>query len=195
MEWKTAQTFEAGWWGTDWSPRWDEEIKKQETYHRLMGIGGRKDFNGAKILDVGCGPVSLLQRTKHGPSRGVDPLPMSEKTHAHYREMDVELLSMPAEEMPTDETFDEIWMYNLLQHTRDPNEILRRIAACSEVGTEVRIFEWIEMGVSEGHPQNLTESLFQDHFGAGWRREIWNVGTVADGDAHGKYIAIHATKL
>jgi glycosyltransferase involved in cell wall biosynthesis len=196
VEWKTAQAFEADWWGLDWSPRWDEEVKKQETYHRLMGIGGHRDFNGAKILDVGCGPVSLLQRTKHGPSRGVDPLPMSKTTRARYLEAGVELLSMPAEEMPTDETFDEIWMYNLLQHTRDPREILRRITACSETGTNVRIFEWLDMGVSPGHPQNLAEALFDGHFRpTEWSHTIWNVGTIKDGDAHGKYIAIHVTRL
>jgi glycosyltransferase involved in cell wall biosynthesis len=194
-EWKEAQAFESDWWGLDWSPRWDEEIKKQETYHRLMGIGSQKDFGQKEILDVGCGPVSLLQRTRHGPSRGVDPLLVSEATRIRYREMDVEFLSVPAEEMPVDRTFDEIWMYNCLQHTRSPNEILQRIAACSKTGTTVRIFEWIEMGVSPGHPQNLTESLFQDHFGESeWRREIWNVGTVNDGDAHGKYIAIAAVR-
>ena len=195
-EWQDAQKFENDWWGQDWSPRWDEEITKQRTYHRLMGID-REDFGPAQILDVGCGPVSLLQRTKHGPSRGIDPLTMSDKTKDRYREARVEVLNVPAEEMPTDRTFDEVWMYNCLQHTRDPHEIIRRIIACTEPGTNVRIFEWIETGTSAGHPQNLTESLFAEHFmGPQWDRPIWNVGTVSDvgGVAAGKYIAIHAVR-
>ena len=195
-EWQDAQKFENDWWGQDWSPRWDEEITKQRTYHRLMGID-REDFGPAQILDVGCGPVSLLQRTKHGPSRGIDPLTMSDKTKDRYREARVEVLNVPAEEMPTDRTFDEVWMYNCLQHTRDPREIIRRIIACTEPGTNVRIFEWIETGTAPGHPQNLTESLFAEHFmGSQWDRPIWNVGTVSDvgGSAAGKYIAIHAVR-
>ena len=191
-EWQEAQVFESDWWGLDWSPRWDEELKKQETYHRLMGITV-SDFGTNRILDVGCGPVSLLQRTKHGPSRGVDPLRVSDDTRARYREAGVELLSVPAEEMPTSETFDEVWLYNCLQHTRDPHEILRRVVQCTAPGSIVRIFEWIETGVAPGHPQNLTESLFVEHFrGATWSQRIWNVGTVSDvgGSAEGKYIAL-----
>jgi glycosyltransferase involved in cell wall biosynthesis len=191
-EWQEAQVFESDWWGLCWSPRWDEELKKQETYHRLMGISTR-NFGSARILDVGCGPVSLLQRTKHGPSRGVDPLRVSVETRARYSVAGVELLSVPAEEMPVDKTFDEVWMYNCLQHTRDPGEILRRIIQCTAPGSVVRIFEWIETGVAPGHPQNLTESLFVEHFrGAQWSQRIWNVGTVSDvgGSAEGKYIAL-----
>ena len=188
--------FESDWWGLNWSPRWDEELKKQRTYHRLMGID-RQDFGTAEILDVGCGPISLLQRTKHGPSRGIDPLRVSDETRTRYREAGVDLLSVPAEEMPTDKTFDEVWMYNCLQHTRDPHEILRRIVAVTKPGTFVRIFEWLDTGTAPGHPQNLTEPLFADYFmGDMWDRPIWNVGIVSDvgGSAAGKYIAIHAVR-
>ena len=195
-EWTEAQKFESDWWGLEWNARWDEEIKKQRTYHRLMGID-RDDFGAAEILDVGCGPVSLLQRTKHGPSRGVDPLPMNDTTKTRYREAHVELLNVPAEEMPLDRTFDEVWMYNCLQHTRDPNAILRRIAAVTKPGTSVRIFEWLDMGVVPGHPQNLNELLFANHFiGKAWSCQIWNVGTVKDAASSefGKYIALHVVR-
>jgi mannosyltransferase OCH1-like enzyme/SAM-dependent methyltransferase len=193
-DWADAQKFENDYWGLDWTPLWDEELKKQAVYHRLMGIH-RDDFGTAEILDVGCGPISLLQRTKHGPSRGVDPIRVNEATKARYRAANVELLSIPAEEMPVDKKFDEVWMYNCLQHTRDPHEILRRITAVSKPGTSVRIFEWLDMGVSPGHPQNLTEALFKEHFaGAGWTRPTWNVATVNDDGAYGKCIAIHAVR-
>ncbi len=83
-------------------------------------------------------------------------------------------------------------MYNCLRFTRDPHEILKRIVAVTEPGTVVRIFEWIDGGADPRHPQNITESLFWDYFSDPkvWDRKIWNVGTINDGDAHGKYIAL-----
>ena len=198
-EWAQALALQAGWWGLEQTPRWNQALKAQDTYFRLMDIGGRKDFGTSTILDIGCGPISLLQRTKHGPSRAVDPLPMSEETLARYREAGVELLSVPAEEMPVDKKFDEVWMYNCLQFTKDPHEILKRIVSVTEPGTVVRIFEWIDGGTDPRHPQNITESLFWDYFGdnKAWDRKIWNVGSVQmdmGSVANGKYIAIHAER-
>jgi hypothetical protein len=191
--WSVAQKFETDWWGLDWNRRWDEEILKQRVYCRLIGID-RSNFGNREILDVGCGPVSLLQRTEHGPSRGVDPLPMSDATKERYRKANVEVLSMPAETMPVDRKFDEVWMYNCLQHTRDPREILQRIEAVSKAGTSVRIFEWLDTDPNDpGHPQMLTEHLFADYFTSPrWKRGIWNVGSISEGLAEGRYIAIVA---
>lgn len=193
-EWTEAQTWERSWWGLNWGPHWDDELLKQETYFRLIGFPSDKDFGSKTILDVGCGPVSVLQRSKHGPSRGVDPLSMSAETLKRYADAGVEVFNIKAEVMPTDRTFDEVWMYNCLQHTDDPDAILSKIVT---VGQVVRIFEWIDLGVCPGHPQNLTEDLFWRHFGSdGWERLIWNVGTLRDfGGTHtNKYIAIHAVR-
>jgi glycosyltransferase involved in cell wall biosynthesis len=193
-EWVEAQDFERHWWGLDWAPNWDEELKKQEGYFRLMGFPTDKDFGSKTILDVGCGPVSVLQRSKHGPARGVDPLAVADHTLKRYADADVEFLNIKAEDMPVDKTFDEVWMYNCLQHTADPHAILGKIAL---MGRQVRIFEWIDLGVCPGHPQNLTEEMFWKHFGTkGWERPIWNTGTLRDfgGTVTNKYIAIHAIR-
>jgi 2-polyprenyl-3-methyl-5-hydroxy-6-metoxy-1,4-benzoquinol methylase len=238
-DWKVAQEWERSWWGLEWAPHWYDEIKKQETYFRLMGIkeplkhclnnncrrgspagsrltaqidpstfnpegcecncnacldAGHRDFNEQKILDVGCGPVSILQRSLHGPSRGVDPLAVSEETLLRYRKSDVEFLNIKAEEMPVDKVFDEAWIYNCLQHTDSPDTILEKTARMAHT---VRIFEWIDLGVCPGHPQNLTETLFEKHFpDTDWEKPIWNVGFLRQfgGTASDKYIAIHAIR-
>jgi glycosyltransferase involved in cell wall biosynthesis len=205
--WEADQDWERNWWGLDWAPHWDEEIKKQETYFRLMGMPENRDFGDKTILDVGCGPVSLLQRSKHGFSRGVDPLAVSAETRVRYATAGVEFLNIKAEEMPypgeamtgklEPRLFDEIWFYNLLQHTDDPIEILRRIVACAHQGTIVRAFEWIDLGVCPGHPQNLTEDMFWKVFGGDdFERPIWNVGALRDfgGTATNKYLAFVAIK-
>lgn len=208
--WAVDQNWEREWWGLNWAPNWDEEIRKQETYFRMIGLVPKStrphgshwspnaatyDFGAATVLDVGCGPVSVLQRSRHGPSRGVDPLAVSDETRRRYADNHVEFLNIKAEEMPVDKQFDEVLIYNCLQHTDDPHEILRRVVACAR--KTVRIFEWIDLGVCPGHPQNLTEDMFQRHFGGSeWDRPIWNVGVLKDfgGTAVNKYIAIHAVR-
>lgn len=190
--WQRAQAFESNYWGLDWSPTWDHEIVKHRAYFRLMGLGDRADFGERRILDVGCGPVSRLLRTKHGPSRGVDPLPVSAETRARYKAANVELLEVAAEEMPTDRMFDEAWVYNCLQHVRDPLLVLQQVL--SVTADDVRVFEWLDAEIDEGHPHVLTESLFNAVFDVEWRRYMWRVGVVNEDGACGRYIAIHAAR-
>jgi SAM-dependent methyltransferase len=194
-EWKEAQDWERGWWGTEPGPRWVDEARKQLVYARLMGMPSDMDFGGKSILDVGCGPISMLQRSKHGGfSRGVDPLTVSDETRARYAAANVEFLNIKAEDMPLDRVFGEAWMYNCLQHTQDPLMILAKIKLSAE---SVRIFEWIDIASKEpGHPQLLSEKLFLAAFADGeWELPIWNVGTLKEMDGGvTRYIAIHAIK-
>jgi hypothetical protein len=50
--------------------------------------------------------------------------------------------------------YDEVWLYNVLQHVENPSKICENAL---QAGKIVRVFEWIDNGVSPGHPQNLTE--------------------------------------
>lgn len=195
--WDADQQWERDWWGLDWSPKWDDEIRKQNGYFRLIGFPDDRDFGDKTVLDVGCGPVSMLQRSRHGFARGVDPLAVSEETLKRYADAGIEFLNIKAEEMPVDRQFDEVWIYNCLQHTQDPHEILRRMVASTKAGSVIRVFEWIDLGICPGHPQNLTEELFDGHFpNAEWDRQIWNVGFLRGfgGTMTEKYIAIVAVR-
>jgi len=209
--WVADQQWERDWWGLDWTPKWDDEIRKQNGYFRLIGFPDDRDFGDKTVLDVGGGPVSMLQRSKHGWSRAVDPLAVSQETLDRYAEHGIQFLNIKAEEMPAPGfesapvpgprlasiTFDEIWMYNVLQHTEDPHEILRRMVACTKPGTIVRIFEWIDLGICPGHPQNLTEDMFVPYFGGPeWDRQTWNMGFLRGfgGTATEKYLAIVAVR-
>jgi glycosyltransferase involved in cell wall biosynthesis len=203
-QWIEAQDWERSWWGLERGIRWDEEEKKQETYARLIGIQllstaatSLVDGVSFAILDVGCGPVSMIQRALHtNGSRGVDPLAVSDATRQRYADHGIEFLNIKAEDMPEDRMFDEAWCYNVLQHVEDPDKILGKMVRMAKT---VRIFEWIEMGVCPGHMHNLTEQLFQPYFPTGeWNRRIWNVGTLSGdlskGECNGKYFAMWAEK-
>jgi glycosyltransferase involved in cell wall biosynthesis/SAM-dependent methyltransferase len=204
-DWIPHQKWEADWWGLEDessydSPRWQDERGKQEEYARLMGLSfdpsGSVIYMPSKdILDVGCGPISLLSRVhlvRRGYLRGIDPLPMSEITLSRYRNCGVDVLHMKAEDMPLDVTFDEVWIYNCLQHTQDPHKILQKVA---QLGRAVRVFEWIDIeGPHMGHPQKLTEAMFLKYF-TDWKIKIWNTGFLRyDGYSTPKYIAFHVVK-
>ena len=188
--WAAEQDWERNWWGLEWGPHWDEEIRKQKAYFRLIGFPDDGDFGDKTVLDVGCGPVSMLLRTKHGFSRGVDPLAVSAATKARYANYvdpfgnasRVEFMNIKAEEMPYPfstfkkgespdvftendvRTFDEIWMYNCFAgETRFwANGQLVRLA--DAVGEEVEVLardgQWRKATVRSFGKQRLQRVVF-----------------------------------
>lgn len=198
-EWDQAQTWEREWWGLSPNEKWEEERKKQDGYFRMMGAPNTLDFADKTILDVGCGPMSVLLRSKHGPAVGVDPLLMSKETRLKYAHAGVELLNMKAEDglvqlADAGRIFDEVWCYNCLQHVEDVDVILEKMA---EMGSEIRLFEWIDLGICPGHIQVLTEKQFDTAFPHDkWERKVWNVGWLRGfgGTVEDKYIALHLVK-
>lgn len=192
--WESAQQFECDWWGTEPGPHWQEEIGKQQTYARLMGLPDDLNLKTKTIIDVGCGPVSMLLRATHGGGLGVDPLTMSEATKARYAEANVELHHGKAEDFAPARCFDEGWMYNCLQHVDDPDKVMKMLLRSA---VAVRIFEWIEMPIYPGHRHTLTIDQFQRWLPSDvWSYLIWNVGELSFGNngANGRYIAIHARR-
>lgn len=190
--WQEAQAWERQWWKN--KSKWAGEIKKQLSYARLMGMPDDLDFGDKRILDVGCGPVSLLLRSKHGPSVGVDPMPMDEETLAEYARVNSRFVESKAEDMSCDERFDEAWIYNCLQHVEDVHAILTRVAKCAD---EVRVFEWIDLPPCSGHPQTITEEQFTTAFPASeWEYKIYNVGALNGfgGTVTNRYLALYLVR-
>ena len=159
-----------------------------------MGLPEDLNMGSTTILDVGCGPVSMLLRATHGGAAGVDPISMSEETKARYAQANVELHHGKAEDFEPARSFDEGWMYNCLQHVDDPNKV---VATLLRSVNSVRIFEWIEMPAYAGHLHTLRAEQFEQWLPSHvWTYPIWNVGELRFGNngAHGRYIAIHAIR-
>ncbi len=193
-EWEVAQAWEREWWGTKPSSKWEDEKRKQDTYARLMGMPVDLDFGDKTILDIGCGPVSMLLRSKHGTSTGVDPMPLSDGVLSTFRESNVEFLCMKAEDMSIDKVYDELWCYNCLQHVENLKPIFEKM---NVVAKEIRLFEWIDLKPCPGHPQILTYDMFISAFpSTKWDYKICNTGTLHGfgGTALDKYIALHLIK-
>lgn len=183
--WKQAQAWETEWWTH--TERWDDERRKQMVYAMYMQLPASLAVTG-NVLDLGCGPISLLQRAKgFDTAVAVDPLDFNDA--AAYAACGVERVVAPAEEFVDGRGFNEVWFYNVLQHVRDPREVLA--TACRECapGGCIRLFEWTHTGVNEGHIHEFTEAYFDAYFGDEWEREHWEAGTLATTLLYGTFLA------
>lgn len=176
--WLEAQEEEKSWWGDCANTYWEEH--KQLTYARYMGLEFYEDqhspynidLQGKRVIDIGGGPCSLLLKAKNnGPKKSevIDPCSYPDWVHERYNEHGI--LQLPR---LTGENFidsitpywqaDEVWMYNVLQHTEDPALIISNgIAALGQTGV-FRVFEWINTPVNEAHPHSLTKEFLDSAF-------------------------------
>jgi len=160
--WEEATKWEAEWHGNCVNSLGEEY--KQMAYARRMGLkafhNGKSPFNfnlnGASVLDIGGGPYSLLLKCENfGVGTVVDPGDYPQWVAMRYGAAGINNLRIKAEELDTTIRYDEVWLYNCLQHTENPELIIQN---ARKIGRIIRLFEWIETGVADGHLHNLTEA-------------------------------------
>lgn len=157
-QWKSAQVFEKKWWIENASEH-QHEIEKGDMVGRLMLLD--KGTPTKTVLDIGCGPFSLLQRVPVKEGTGLDPIYYND-LEINYRARRIQRLIKSGEDLSIqDGTFDEVWIYNCLQHVKNPTKILENAI---EVGTTIRIFEWTHIPPYEGHLHELTPDLLSEPF-------------------------------
>lgn len=158
---RTPDDFEKSFWG-DCTNTLGEEIKQRE-YAAWMGLkGGRYK----RVLDIGGGPVSMLLKST-GIAQGcvvLDPTGYPDWVLARYAAKGIKYIQLRGEDTSwvEDDVFDEVWIYNCLQHTDDPAAIIRNAWKSAKV---LRIFEWINFPAYEGHPQALTKDGLESWIG------------------------------
>jgi hypothetical protein len=166
-----AQEFEARWWG-NCANTYGEETK-QHAYAAVLGLdlrdrggpGPTINLSGASILDLGGGPTSLLLKTENRGqvSTVVDPLPVPDWVKARYEAEGIAYLQRAAEGFSDGVRYDEVWIYNVLQHVYDPVEVLKTAARHADY---IRIFEWVDVPAHEGHPHELKAAQLDKWLGA-----------------------------
>lgn len=176
MTWNNAQEWERQWWGTCQNTYGEEQ--KQLLYANRMGLrpyhDGRSPYNfdlkGASVLDIGGGPVSLLLKCTNFFGFVADPCRYPDWVHARYASAGIDY-AQEAGEIIDFQGFDEVWLYNVLQHTQDPEKIIRN---AQRAGRIIRIFEWIETRINEGHPHSFTEQQLNGWLGGEGKTETLN---------------------
>lgn len=151
-EWEAAQAWEKEWWINN-PQMHTAEIAKSKFIAGLLGI---HNMRGKTVVDIGCGPLSLLLRvpTAKG-SVALDPIDFGPALESRYHAAGIKRIIGKGEDFKGSE-FDEAWIYNCLQHTEDPCEVIRRGAAASKT---FRIFEWINIPPYQGHLHMITQPM------------------------------------
>lgn len=191
-KWQKAQQWELE-WHESCTNSLNEELK-QFAYAKKMGLritpNVKTPYNievdAIKILDMGAGPYSLLLKTKgFDEAYALDPLMMDFPTwvSGRYQQSHIYTYSAKGENLPDffDKVMDETWIYNCLQHTEDPQKVIKNALAVSKI---VRIFEWLEVPENIGHLHVLTEEKLNNWLGGEGKVDFIN-----EGGAVGKYYA------
>lgn len=165
--WDAAQRQEAEYWGNCLGMRAWGEFVKQEQYGREMGLFdeygncfGELEMRNKTVLDIGGGPVSMTLRCLNAGQLVVaDPLEWPPSVLHRYRNYGIKFVRISGEDLPDSGLFDEVWMYNVLQHVVDPMKVLANAMKHVAINGVFRIFEWINIPADTCHPHVLTPEM------------------------------------
>jgi hypothetical protein len=124
--------------------------------------------HGRRILDIGGGPVSLLLKTAYATRAVVaDPGTYPNWVMRRYEEVGIEYLKIAGEDCVATGEFDEVWIYNVLEHVMDPARVIQNALVAAPV---LRLFEWIDP-----IPDDYHASLHPTHLSAA-ELDLWTGG-------------------
>lgn len=163
---------ESAWWG-DAANTYHEE-QKQIVYATRMGlrpiwdVGHPPNFDlgGRSVMDIGGGPVSLLfKAVNRGGCAVVDPGVFPDWVRQRYAECGIMFWNGKGEEIDVEGVahFDEVWIYNTLQHVDDPARVIENARRISDT---IRIFEWLDLEPYPGHPNELRQEQLDEWLGS-----------------------------
>lgn len=160
---------ENAWWG-DCTNSFHEEEKQLAAASRMglrpdwqVAHPPQYDIGGVSVIDIGGGPVSvLLKCVNKGRAVVADPGRWPQWVLDRYTAAGIEYWRQPGEEI-SGYTFDEVWIYNTLQHVVDPEQV---IARGFELAKTIRIFEWINIDPYPGHPHRLEQETLDKWLGS-----------------------------
>lgn len=129
-----------------------------------FGIDVEKDLMGKKILESGGGCHPAISFCS-GLKKAVNVEPLYDKFPENIKEnlnnLNIECVSKAFEDYKSRVKFDEVWIFNVLQHVRDP---FMQIENAKKLGKIVRIFEPIDTAINNEHPHSFTMKFFEEQF-------------------------------
>ncbi len=127
--WKEAQSSEKEFWdlfGTAEIRKNHEDayIKKINHFSKIWGKIIKLDKD-TKVLQIGCGPLDIINYIKFGKRYSVDPLANFYRTKFKFDYDSANLVQAGGEELPyKDNTFDLVILANVLDHVNNPEKVL-----------------------------------------------------------------------
>ncbi len=131
--WDIAQKSEVEYWDTEWdsaSLKSKMEGYYKEKLDRLLKIWDRyiKLKSSSKILQIGCGPLDLINYFKIGKRYSIDPLADMYKKKFDIDYKSTNLKKASGENIPfPDNYFDLVIINNVIDHTHLPEKVMEEI--------------------------------------------------------------------
>ena len=184
MDWDVDQQWESDWWGKCLNTYGEET--KQLVYAQKMGLerfhDGKSPYNFSvkgRVLDIGGGPTSILLKCPEVFGTVVDPCSYPKWVHDRYELANIRYLKLAGEDIGYVDEFDEVWIYNCLQHTQDPEKIIKNSFRAAPI---IRIFEWVDTKITMGHPHSFAKDVLDSWLGGNGKIETLN----GEGTCRGK---------
>ena len=144
------------------------EMDKQTFYAKHVGLFSWEeespyiiDLQGKSVIEIGAGPNGLVLRCTNGRRKVIDPLDLPNWMKERYEYFGVEYEKIKAEDMNED-GWDEVWVFNVMQHVEDPELSIFNIKNCAKT---IRIFDWLETPTDKMHPNSFTKQWYDDKLG------------------------------
>ena len=171
--------FEESYWGNCCNT-FDED-QKHFVYAKCMGLKQKHfsfDVENKSILDIGGGPTSMLLKTVNlKKGKVIDPIDYPYWTKLRYESKNI-FVQVELGENVKESGWDEVWIYNVLQHTENPEKIINNAKRAAKT---LRIFEWIDIPAHEGHPHELNMQSLNS-----WIGQSGQVINLAESHCYGK---------
>lgn len=180
--WSEAQVWEKSWWMKA-RDQHAAEIKKNTYVAKMMFVD--EGVPDRTVLDIGCGPLSLLLRVPVKQGAALDPIYYDDLEETYAAKGIRRIVKCGEDLNESDGRFDEAWIYNCLQHVKDPVKIIEN---AMRVADTVRIFEWTYIPPYTGHLHELTPELLKEPFKkAGWKTLSSSPGWLNHSGLNGNY--------
>lgn len=129
-------------------------------YFKYLGINS-SDLEGKKIIEIGPARCAgLLYCENFGESYIIEPT-VYDGVQKYYDDKGIGIIRELFEDCDPPQV-DEIWMFNLMQHVKDPDALIEKAKKYSKV---IRFFEPIDLGTNLEHPFTFSEADYRNYFG------------------------------
>lgn len=144
--WQRAQTAEAAFWKSWRQNVLYAHISLEAFWEEILEKTGGPLARG-KILDIGCGPVSVLNFHRHPEALaiGLDPLAgvytAEGIVEAKESLSPIPMIELTAEALPfTDASLDQLICFNVLDHVANAPAVLREMVRVLKPGGSARLY-------------------------------------------------------
>jgi 2-polyprenyl-3-methyl-5-hydroxy-6-metoxy-1,4-benzoquinol methylase len=166
-KWEKAQKWEKNWHGKCLNKALGE-YNHVKVIAPKLGLQGKRrdsriefDLEGKRVLDIGGGSSSILLKCINVKGKVVDPIKFPDWVYARYDCAGIKWEIKKGEDI--DEVgYDEVWIYNCLQHVENPKRIIDN---ARKAGKLIRLYEYINIPKCEGHIHTLTREKLDQWLG------------------------------